>query len=60
MGKNVSTLGGSDKQEKEWQAEDDARTLLRAEEIRRDKARLNAAKQWAQKRLTELNKITKE
>jgi hypothetical protein len=30
--------------DKSWQAEDDARTLLRAEEIKKDAKRLNAAK----------------
>ena len=29
--------------EKKWQAEDDARTLMRAEEVKSDKARLKAA-----------------
>lgn len=42
----------------EWRAEEDARTLLRAEEIRADRKRLSAAKKWASKRADELSNIT--
>jgi hypothetical protein len=37
-----------------WQAEDDMRTLARAEEIRRDPKRLAAAKAEAKKKLEEI------
>lgn len=33
-----------DKQESDWRAESDARTLTEAEDIKRDKGRLNKAK----------------
>lgn len=46
------------KREAEWRAEDDARTLIRADEIRRDKARLKGAKAYAKKRADELAGIT--
>lgn len=36
-------------QDRIWQAEDDARTLARAEEIRKDAKRLNLAKAQANK-----------
>lgn len=42
----------------EWRAEEDARTLLRANEIRADKGRLAKAKAWAAKRATELKSVT--
>lgn len=42
----------------EWRAEEDARTLLRAEEIRADRKRLAKAKSWAKKRADELSNIT--
>ena len=52
------------KQEKEWQAQDDARTLASAEEVKSDKPRLNAAKKQArimakeqQQRASSLKKI---
>lgn len=41
----------------EWQAEDDMRTLARAEEIRRDPKRLAKAKDMAKKKLAELKTV---
>jgi len=32
--------------EKQWQAHDDARTLLSAAEVQADKSRMKAAKKW--------------
>ena len=46
--------------DKKWQAEDDARTLMRAEEIKRDKARINAAQAQAKKQMEELAKVIKK
>ena len=46
--------------EKEWQAKDDIDTLKRAEEIMADKARLEAAKQHAQKTIKSLDTIAKK
>lgn len=40
-----------------WRAEDDMRTLARAEEVRRDPARLAAAKKMAREKLAELQAI---
>lgn len=43
--------------EKKYQAEDDIRTLQRAEEIKKDKERMNAAKQVAKSQMQDLKKI---
>lgn len=40
-----------------WQAEDDLRTLTRAEEIKRDPKRLKAAKALAKEKLAEMASI---
>lgn len=40
-----------------WRAEDDMRTLARAVEIRRDPARLAAAKKMAREKLAELQTV---
>lgn len=45
------------KREDEWRAEDDARTLLRAAEIKGDKARFAKARAWAKKRVDEMRDI---
>jgi lipopolysaccharide export system protein LptA len=47
----------SAKREEEWRIEDDVRTLQRAAEIRKDKARLNKARAWAKKRAEEIGAI---
>lgn len=44
--------------DKKWQAEDDLRTMMRACEIRKDKARLKAVKALAKKQLNELKGIS--
>lgn len=46
--------------DKEWQIEDDMRTLVRAEEIRKDPKRLKAAQQLAKKRAEELNVLSQK
>lgn len=43
--------------DKEWQAEDDMRTLVRAEEIRKDTKRMKAAQAIAKKRADELKSL---
>lgn len=43
--------------EKRWRAEDDARTLMRAAEIQKDKARLKAAKDWAKQQLAGIQSV---
>lgn len=43
--------------EKRYQAEDDIRALQRAEEIKKDKERMKAAKQVAKSQMQELKKI---
>lgn len=43
--------------DKDWQAEDDMRTLARAEEIRKDPKRLKAALAKAQEKIEELQKL---
>lgn len=43
--------------EKKYQAEDDIRTLQRAEEIKKDKSRMNAVKQMAKSQVQDLKKI---
>lgn len=45
------------KPDAEWEAEDDVRTLARAEEIRRDPKRLARAKAMAKKKLAELKTV---
>jgi len=45
------TITDKPKSQKEWQAEDDAHTLARAEAIRADSSRHQAAKSAAQKML---------
>lgn len=46
--------------DKQWQIEDDMRTLVRAEEIRKDPKRLKAAQQMAKKRAEELNVLSQK
>lgn len=43
--------------EKLWRAESDARTLIRAAEIQKDKARLRAAKDWAKQQLASIQSV---
>ena len=43
--------------EAKWRAEDDLRTLARAEEVRRDPKRLAAAKKMAREKLAELQTV---
>ncbi len=48
----------TDKQrQKEWEAEDDLRTLRQAEDIKKDSSRLKAANAMAEKELKALGKI---
>jgi hypothetical protein len=47
------------KDESKWMAEDDSRTLMRAEEIKRDRARLLKAKAYAKKQIEDLAKVAK-
>lgn len=47
------------KPERAWQAEDDSRTLMRAEEIKRDRKRLALAKAVAKKHIAELSKVAR-
>jgi hypothetical protein len=43
--------------DKSWQAEEDARTLMRANEIRKDKARTRAAVAWAKKKMDDMKSV---
>lgn len=47
------------KDEQKWRAEDDMRTLLRAEEIRADKARLSKASAIAKQQMAAVAKVAK-
>lgn len=47
------------KQEDQWQAEDDLRTLMRAEDIKRDRARMAKVKAIAKKQTAAVSKVTK-
>lgn len=47
----------SAKSEKDWQAEDDLRTLIRAEEVKADKGRLRAALNCRDHQKEQLSKI---
>lgn len=51
--------GPSQKEQDRWQAEDDLRTLLRAEEIKKDKKRLAAARNMAKEQLASATAATK-
>lgn len=46
--------------DKNWQAEDDMRTLSRAAEIKMDKSRMKAAKECATHEMKKLGSITVE
>ena len=46
----------SKKQEQQWQAEEDARTMARYQEILQDKARMNRATKEAEKQARDLSK----
>ena len=41
----------------DWQAEEDMRTLARAEEIKRDKVRLKRAQDCAKKKLADMAQV---
>lgn len=45
-----------DSQERQWQAEEDARTMARYQEILSDKSRMGRAVKVAKQQATELNK----
>lgn len=47
------------KEEQKWRAEDDMRTLLRAEEIKSDRARLAKASAVAKKQMAAVAKVAK-
>jgi hypothetical protein len=47
------------KQRERWQTEDDARTLQRAEEIRKDPARTQRVRRWAREQLANVTALTK-
>ena len=50
---------GMNHDEAKWRAEEDMRTLARAEEVRNDPKRLAAAKKMAREKLAELQAIAK-
>jgi len=53
--------GMPSKQERDtWRAEADADSLMRAEEIKRDSARMKAAQAQAKKRMEELARVVKK
>ena len=52
----MTSLGPSKKQEQQWQAEDDARTMARYQEILSDKARMGRAIKEANKQAQDLTK----
>jgi hypothetical protein len=54
MAKTLSAAQVSAKQEADWRAEDDLRTLLRAAEIKKDPKRLAAAKAKAKEQMQAL------
>lgn len=57
--KAASTPKAPKREEDRWRAEDDARTLMRAEEIKRDRARIAKARAVAKKQISELSKVAK-
>jgi hypothetical protein len=52
----MGIMSVSKKQEQQWQAEEDARTLGRYQEIRQDKARMSRATREAEKQAKDLSK----
>lgn len=48
-----------DADEKKWRAEEDLRTLLRAEEIKRDRSRMSVVKAMAKKQAMAVDKVAK-
>ena len=57
--KNSTPLAPSLKDEAKWQAENDARTLLQAEEIKLNKARFSKAKKIVTEQMRAATKISK-
>ena len=57
--KAVPVPAPSGKQEQRWQAEEDARTLMRAEEIKASRARLSKAKSIAREQAQAAARIGK-
>lgn len=55
----VKVKAVSTREEDRWRAEEDARTLMRAEEIKRDRARMAKARAVAKKQISELSKVAK-
>lgn len=55
----VEMSAADKKRQEEWAIEDDARTLQRAAEIRKDKGRLAKVKAWAKRRSEEIASIAK-
>ena len=51
-----SIMSISKKQEQQWQAEEDARTMARYQEIMQDKARMSRATKEAEKQARDLSK----
>ena len=47
-------------EEARWRAESDSRTLMQAEEIKRDSARMKAAQAQAKKQMEELARVVKK
>lgn len=57
--KKVSGMGNPIvSQDRSWQAEGDLNTLLAAEEIREDKARMSAVRALAKEKLVDMKKIS--
>lgn len=56
----LKVSGPSMQDQSKWQAEDDARTLMRAEEIKRDSARIKAAQAQAKRQMEELSRVVKK
>lgn len=57
MAKNTAAISRAE-EEKRWRAESDMRTLMEAEEIKNDPARLKAAQAMAKEKLVELAAVT--
>jgi hypothetical protein len=59
MAKTAAVGMPDKKQQQDWEAEDDVRTLVRAAEIQKDKPRLARAKAKAKEQLAALATATK-
>ena len=60
MSKTKTVVCSDPEMDRKWQAEADARLLMSASEVLKDKDRLSAAKKYAKKQMQELQSLLKD